>query len=457
MIVPTWVGGVAGDGSGAEGPLANGGSPRKAAFDDYVGNNVAAMNGSADGYAVSSTAAAAARRRRVANGGKLRKPKSWRRWISDSLSAGFYSHGQHISRHQIRTLLITSLVICSLFYPAVGIFLWSSKGGPGLTRGDASSIWQSLSTPLLDSFASSERRHYNSLRDLRMIWDDEDDLRAMDVRDAAMIFSKDRAELCFSASARAAAREKRSTKEPGQSSQMFPFGGLPEILGSRGEEKEEKTPLCRSVRVEHLFITTDDIISGEGARYGVLDVPIMQSALRLQRALEDMLIVGQNVTVGGQELTLRCVEAKKSSQAPADFHQGGSCLSLSPMEYWSASPALLSSDDEPHQTLRYNNQHSTTRGLPLSISTTLAGRWHLFNKFPRAEYLVMTFFLDADVDGAGTSPRPDTTLAHKAWVQMLTNVTAGQVGLITPEAKQSKELLLQVCRKSFLQRQPRSK
>ena len=53
-----------------------------------------------------------------------------------------------------------------------------------MTRGDAKSVWRSLSTPLLDSFVSSGRKHHNSLRDLRMIWDDAPDLRAIDMRDS---------------------------------------------------------------------------------------------------------------------------------------------------------------------------------------------------------------------------------------------------------------------------------
>ncbi len=370
--------------------------------------------------------------------GRLRKPKSWRRWISDKLAAGFYAHGQTISKHQISTLLITCVVICSLFYPAVGIFLWSSKGGPGLTRGDASSVWQSMSTPLLDSFASSERRHYNSLRDLRMVWDDASDLVAMDLRDAAMIFSKDKAELCFSTSEQGNELRTTAKKQPHP---LLPFAGLPDLFSVLGAAKVEEEPTCLSVRVEHLFITTDDVASGHGPKFGVLDSPVMQSALRLQQAIETALLAGRNVSVGESDVRLQCVRAlsSNSSDTPAE-----ACLTLSPLDYWSTSSTLLSADATPQQTLRQPSIFKNTRGMPISISTTLAGRWHLFNRFPRAEYLVLTFLLDAQDELPTKSTFKETSTAHKAWLKLVSEVTQGQVAIIQPEAKHAKELLLQV-------------
>ncbi|KDN53049.1 hypothetical protein K437DRAFT_271841 [Tilletiaria anomala UBC 951] len=391
----------------------------------------------------------------VSRRGRRHKRKPWPSRASDMLSKAFYSHGQRISRHQIRTLLVCSLVICSLFYPAAGIFLWSSKGGPGMMRGDASALWQSLSTPLLDSFASSERRHYNSLRDLRMIWDDADDLRAVDPRDAAMIFSKDTAEVCFSGD-----QPRTANTEPHP---LFPFGGLPDILGDgdRGDNdpdreaktetrlgKPERQPLCRSVRVEHVFLTTDDVLGGRGSRFGVLDTTILQSALSLQRAIEDhmwsqTLNESLSETSFARKAPLMCIQARTLDPAPSDMHRGSRCLSLSPLDYWTSSMAQLSSDAEPHQTLRNNEQHINYKGVPLAIPSTLSGRWHLFNKFPRAEYLAMTFFLDAEGEGGSDIGKEGHSDAHRAWVQMLSNITGGRVTLIGADQRQSKELLLQ--------------
>lgn len=307
-------------------------------------------------------------------------------------------HGRYISRHPIRTLLVACLIITSLFYPAAGIYLWASKGGPGVTRGDARSVWRSLSTPFLDSFASSGRKHHNSLRDLRMIWDDAPDLVAVDARDADAYLGS-----------------------------MTPFNIFPNSWPSEQPDKQEEK--CQSVRVEHVFITTDDIMRGIGSRHGALDTPILQSALSLQDTIEDHLLEEQSL--------LTCVKASHSNH----------CLTLSPLSFWQQDARKVADDSSPTFTLLNSKLNVSIQGIPLSLMTTLAGRGHLFSHLPRADHLVMTFFLQDDENcQQKTNGYLDESLSksHEAWLTMLRNITGGQVGILNSEITATKEVVLQV-------------
>jgi hypothetical protein len=307
-------------------------------------------------------------------------------------------HGRYISRHPVRTLLLACLIITSLFYPAAGIYLWASKGGPGVTRGDARSVWRSLSTPLLDSFASSGRKHHNSLRDLRMIWDDAPDLNAVDARDADYHLSS-----------------------------ITPFNLLPNSWPTEATKVEEDK--CQAVRVEHVFVTTDDIMRGTGSRHGALDTPILQSVLSLQSAVEDRLTSDQ----GG----LKCVQAADST----------GCLTLSPLSYWQHQTDLVAQDSSPTSTLLNSKLNLTGQGIPLSLTTTLAGRGHLFTHLPRADHLVLTFFLqDGEEDcHQKTYDKKDEShsKSHEAWLSILRDITGGQVGILNSEITATKEVVLQ--------------
>lgn len=332
----------------------------------------------------------------------------------------FQHHGRWISKHQIRTLLLCSLVITSLFYPAVGIYFWASKGGPGVSRGDAKSVWRSLSTPFMDSFASSGRKHVNSLSDLRMIWDDARDLRALDVSDAHTLLDQQ-------------ARQSRAT---GDAAPHF------------------AQPRCQSVRVEHVFITTDDVMAGRGDRFGVLETRILNSALQLQKSIETELRrdIDQEAVV---ETQMVCLQAR-SSFPGREATSETDCLTLSPLEYWNYDSHRILQDDEPAQSVAQSDLNRTKAGIPISYSTTLAGRWHLFKKLPRAEYLAFTFFLRQDYSGACTDVTPTSPIAsavaksrdpisrnHASWHDLLIRVTGGQVRLIPSPENISHSLVLQ--------------
>ncbi|SNX84285.1 related to Sterol regulatory element binding protein cleavage-activating protein [Melanopsichium pennsylvanicum] len=335
--------------------------------------------------------------------------------------AAFRHHGRWISKHQIRTLLLCSLVITSLFYPAVGIYFWASKGGPGVSRGDAKSVWRSLSTPFMDSFASSGRKHVNSLSDLRMIWDDARDLRAIDVSDAQALLNQ------------------QALQIPSATEATHTFS----------------RPRCQAIRVEHVFVTTDDVMAGRGPRFGVLEKRILHSALQLQKSVEtELQNYADHDTATG---LLACVQARSSFPGrPASVDQGtyaesdAACLTLSPLEYWNMDAQTILDDDEPAQFVSQSFLNKTRLGSPISYSTTLAGKWHLFKRLPRAEFLAFTFFLREDPAQACSDGRlPPSKDAdryqanHNSWHELLNRVTGGQVRLIASPENISHSLVLQ--------------
>ncbi|SJX62787.1 related to Sterol regulatory element binding protein cleavage-activating protein [Sporisorium reilianum f. sp. reilianum] len=341
----------------------------------------------------------------------------------------FQHHGRWISKHQIRTLLLCSLVITSLFYPAVGIYFWASKGGPGVSRGDAKSVWRSLSTPFMDSFASSGRKHVNSLSDLRMIWDDARDLQAIDVSDAKVLL------------------DHRARQTPSATDTTSPTFSRPR---------------CQSIRVEHVFVTTDDVMAGRGPRFGVLEKRILNSALQLQNSIESKLRKHVDDDTPGQQ-GLVCIQPRSSfpgRSAPLDNASGSAatpaCLTLSPLEYWNMDSQAILQDDAPAQFVAQSLLNRTRLGAPLSPSTTLAGRWHLFKRLPRAEFLAFTFFLRNDdpescsqtrVSQSITRPTASSnqgaTAGGPSWHDLLARVTGGQVRLIASPENISHSLVLQ--------------
>jgi len=231
-----------------------------------------------------------------------------------------------------------------------------------------------------------------------MVWDDAPDLRAVDARDADAYLGS-----------------------------ITPLNLFPNSWPADDTDIQEEK--CRSVRVEHVFVTTDDVMMGFGARFGALDIPILQSALSLQDAIESYL-------TGGQE-KLKCVQASHSSQ----------CLTLSPLSFWQQDSKLLPGDLSPTTTLLGSNFNITSQGIPLSLTTTLAGRSHLFTKLPRADHLALTFFLEDEEDchqRSNSQSEERLSKGHEEWLSMLRNITGGQVGILSSEINATKEVVLQV-------------
>ncbi len=133
-------------------------------------------------------------------------------------------------------------------------------------------------------------------------------------------------------------------------------------------------------------------------------------------------------------------------KAASDPHDA--CLTLSPLEYWSMDSHAILEEDEPAHLVSHSALNRTRLGAPLSPSTTLAGRWHLFKRLPRAEYLAFTFFLHQDHNGACSDLPPSSkglalASTHTTWHELLTRVTGGQVRLIASPEDISHSLVLQ--------------
>jgi hypothetical protein len=101
-------------------------------------------------------------------------------------------------------------------------------------------------------------------------------------------------------------------------------------------------------------------------------------------------------------------------------------------------------DLTPTETLLSSRLNHTEQGVPLTLSTTLAGRSHLFKQLPRADHLALTFFLEDDAGDAFTEPRTGiTNPSHEAWSAMLKNITGQHVNLLHSDWQTPKELILQ--------------
>lgn len=295
-----------------------------------------------------------------------------------------------------------------------------------MTRGDAASVWKSLSTPFMDSFISG-REHHNSIRDLRMIWDDSNDLKALDIRDHDKFGT--------ATSSRSKKKSKSKSSSRISSSSTSSSGSEARIdTGSTNDEKGSNEN-CRTIRIEHVFVTADDILKGSGPKHGVLQIPILSSALQLQQTIDsatsswssnlespprrieesqELLSSNSSSTpTSSPRMTssssssshshsslhssLQCIMASSSSSQQSSKEPR--CLTLSPLDYFNGSLSYLKSIESPERIPLISDLNQTMSGIPLSIATTLAGRWHLFSKLPRAEHLAFTFFLEVEEQG----------------------------------------------------------
>lgn len=299
-----------------------------------------------------------------------------------------------------------------------------------MTRGDAASVWKSLSTPFMDSFISG-REHHNSIRDLRMIWDDSHDLKALDIRDYDKFGTA-----TSSGGGGGNSRSKKKSKSSSKISSPSTSSSESEAQTGSGSNNDEKRSNgnCRTIRIEHVFVTADDILKGSGPKHGVLQIPILSSALQLQQTIEsatsswtsnletphrieesqELLSPNSNSTpTSSPKITsssssssrshssfrssLQCIIASTSS--PQQSSKEPKCLTLSPLDYFNGSLSYLKSIESPERIPLISDLNQTMSGIPLSIATTLAGRWHLFSKLPRAEHLAFTFFLEVEEQG----------------------------------------------------------
>lgn len=324
--------------------------------------------------------------------------RPWRRKLTRAygragvaFSEWFAWHGNWISHHQRRTVLLCNLVIASLFYPAVVLYLLTTSEDPASTlhapvcvmrdhiyAGDQpacvtgaqspTNIWDVVKGSLQDltgyvrSQALSD--HY-PVHDLRLVWDETPTL---------------------------------------------------EVVNKNGHE----APV---IHVAQVLMSSDKIRQGAGSPYGVLSPSFLMTALALEKELDAKLL-------SDAPNKPSCVRRNETD----------TCLVLSPLEYWHRNAAAIKAD--PHPAKSYTGSpiraivtppvapaaaHSP---LPLLYSTTLAGRWPFLPLFSRAEYLVLTYFLhDSHMDAWPGMVREAMERVAPATVSMPRDIAAGTTTL----------------------------
>ncbi|WFD23983.1 hypothetical protein MEQU1_002680 [Malassezia equina] len=273
----------------------------------------------------------------------------------------FAQHGHWISCHQTRSILLCNVVIASLFYPAVVMYLLTTSEDPSsmasapaclhrneLTVGHnaacvtgswmPNNIWDMALASILDLTGASRADIVSDMypvQDLRLVWDETPSLQVV--------------------------------REPNVS--------------------------APKVHVAQVLVTSDATRRAGGSPYGVLHPRLLLSALALQEALDARLL---HPTEKGAPSCVRRNETE-------------SCLVLSPLEFWGRDAERLRHDGHPAQSYTGSPVRAVVTPpvapmtphspLPLLYSTTLSGRWPYLPLFSRAEYLVLTYFLeDAPTD-----------------------------------------------------------
>ena len=272
-----------------------------------------------------------------------------------ALAERFARHGHWISCHQTRSILLCNVVIASLFYPAVVMYLLTTSEGPSsmasapacmhrnelMAGHDAvcvmgswmpNNIWDMALASILDLTGASRADVLSDMypvQDLRLVWDETPSLQV--VRDT-------------------------NVSAP-------------------------------TVHVAQVLVTSDATRRAGGSPYGVLHPRLLLSALALQEALDERLL---HPKAAGDP---SCVRRNATD----------SCLVLSPLEFWGYDAARVRQDKHPAQSYTGSPVRAVVTPpvapltphspLPLLYSTTLSGRWPYLPLFSRAEYLVLTYFL----------------------------------------------------------------
>lgn len=271
----------------------------------------------------------------------------------------FAQHGHWISHHQTFTLLLCNLVIASLFYPAVVMYLLTtsedfSVSGQAPTcvpreawrndthgacvtgAGTPTNIWDMALASLRDLSGATRADVLSDtypVQDLRLFWDETPALEV-----------------------------------------LAPVDDAPDVY------------------VAQALVTTDAVRRSGGSPFGVLARGVLQAALSLQTELDSRLLGD------GGAAEARCVPRNDTR----------ACLVLSPLEFWERNATLLRLD--PHPAKSYTGSPARAvfappvapvaphSPIPLLYSTTLSSRWPFLPLFSRAEYAVLTYFLTAPVD-----------------------------------------------------------
>ena len=283
--------------------------------------------------------------------------------IDATVRVAFARHGRWISLHQTRTLLLCNLVIASLFYPAVVMCLLMTSGSTGaIPDPECAERHVVHGSPSCVSGAHAPRSIWGVLRS-----------SLADLAGTSPSFRRD--------------------------DEAYPVHDLHLIWDETPSlevvEHPELPPETPRVHVAQVVITADSVRAGGGSPYGVIQPHTLLAAHRLQTALSASL--------------RSCVRDATT----------GSCLVLSPVNYWSGAHAIAS-DAHPAKSITGNpirgvisppvGPSASNASMPLLYSTTLAGRWPYLPLFSRAEFLVLTYFL-TDMDGWADAVREASRLA----------------------------------------------
>lgn len=326
--------------------------------------------------------------------------------VQFSFSEFFAWHGNWISHHQRRMVLLCNLVIASLFYPAVVIYLLTTSDDPDSSMNapvcvlrdrihpgmeppcvtgawTPTNIWDMAKASLQD-LTGSVRAHALSddypVHDLRLLWDE-----------------------------------------------------TPTLAVVSNEQRE----MPAVVHVAQVLLSSDAIRHGGGAPYGVLHPQFLLMALQLQNELDKRL------TSDSQTPGPSCIRRNETNE----------CLVLSPLEFWHRDEQVLLADPHPAKSYTGSPVRAVVTPpvapavmqspLPLLYSTTLSGRWPFLPLFSRAEYLVLTYFLhETNMHAWPDVVRDVVDHVVPAHVLMPQNITAGSTTLqFKPESLRARPTL----------------
>jgi len=292
--------------------------------------------------------------------------RSWRN-LTDSVKRSYTrfrvafaervaQHGHWISCHQTRSILLCNLVIASLFYPAVVMYLLTTSEDPSSIASAPACLHRNELTAGHDAACVMGSWMPNNIWDMAL----------------------------------ASIQDLTGTSRADISSDMYPVQDLRLIWDETPSLQvvRETNMSAPTVHVAQVLVTSDATRRAGGSPYGVLHPRLLLSALALQNALDERLLHPK--TGGGPS----CVRRNETD----------ACLVLSPLEFWGRDAARLREDRHPAQSYTGSPVRAVVTPpvapitphspLPLLYSTTLSGRWPYLPLFSRAEYLVLTYFLD---------------------------------------------------------------
>ncbi|GAA98109.1 hypothetical protein E5Q_04792 [Mixia osmundae IAM 14324] len=148
---------------------------------------------------------------------------------------------------------------------------------------------------------------------------------------------------------------------------------IDDILSNQDEACWKQCPRTRTITIEQILVTTEEVLAGRASEHGALDLPALHSLMDVQAALTRV----------------------SSSFACIGTHRDA-CLVLTPLDYWNQTESTLLSDDRLLSTL-LTDQAWSARNTPMAQAHLLTGR-HIdqHDHLQAADYLALTYFTSID-------------------------------------------------------------